>query len=381
MRGQKLLPLILSLLSLAATVRSQDGRSVAMGGVGTALEWGPESVVWNPASLALTARPQGIAIALGASGYDGHNLEGASLDHTDLVAAQSGLGEVRHRQTYHGLIAGQVQSFGGGVLLDHEVDRNLTSPTASFLHNRSANALAASAYPLDLKESDSQVETLGLSYGKPFPLGQASAAVGSTLKIHQGARFRQTHLSGVFQLGQPNGVSGNRWTSDSGSGFSVDLGVLVKPTPNLQAGFVWENLKSTFKWKTQREALALDSATGAEVVAPAAGEELDAPMTRATRIGIALASPDKSSTLATDAHHARGKTQWRFGWERYWVEKDFALRLGTYKDPVSDRRLWTGGVAYLGKRLQVQLGVAGDRWPVVQDSSAFEGGLNLGVML
>ena len=146
-------------------------------------------------------------------------------------------------------------------------------------------------------------------------------------------------------------------------------------------GAVIENVNSTFKWNANHQILGLDPATGMETPISSTLETLAAPMEHAVRFGFALISEDQGTAISADSRRAEGSTLWRFGYERSWAPQHLAIRLGTYRDPVSDRRVITGGAGYLGKNFKVQLAVSANHWPVVQDSSAFGAALDFSLKL
>ncbi len=367
------------LFTILPRVWAQDARNFGMGGVGTAITEGPTALLWNPALLYISADPKNATVDVGASALDSTNLNDSALNYSDASAATSGLDDIRHSSDYLGFVGIQIKSYGAGISHEALQDHELTGNTAQFLQDRSQGLLAGN-YNLSLHDKESRVDTLSLAISQNMPLGQASAALGATLKIHQGTRFRQSDLAGTYQPGLP-ATTIDRWSSTSGSGFSWDIGALVKPSPNIAVGVVLDNINSNFKWNVNHQVLGLDPATGMETPISSTLETLAAPMEHAVRFGFALMSEDRGTVLSADSRRAEGSTLWRFGYERSWAPQHLAIRLGTYRDPVSDRRVITGGAGYLGKKFKVQLAVSANHWPVVQDSSAFGAALDFSLKL
>ena len=367
------------LFTTFSPVWAQDARNFGMGGVGTAVTEGPTALLWNPALLYFSADPKTATVDVGASAVDSTNLNDSALNYSDASAATSGLDDIRHSTDYRGFVGIQIKSYGAGISHEALQDHELTGNTAQFLQDRSVGVLTGN-YNLNLHDKESRVDTLSLAISQNMPLGQASAALGATLKIHQGNRLRQSDLTGSYQPGLP-AANFDRWSSTSGSGFSWDLGALVKPSPNIAVGAVIENVNSTFKWNANHQILGLDPATGMETPISSTLETLAAPMEHAVRFGFALMSEDQGTAISADSRRAEGSTLWRFGYERSWAPQHLAIRLGTYRDPVSDRRVITGGAGYLGKNFKVQLAVSANHWPVVQDSSAFGAALDFSLKL
>jgi hypothetical protein len=274
-----------------------------------------------------------------------------------------------------------MHAYAAGVLFDQDMAYEASQGAVDFMAAREHGILAASPYDLSLSKNFERLESFALGFARAFPMGQASAAIGGAFKLHQGSRFERTSISGVFTQGAANNVGYTRWTADSGSGFSWDFGASLKPTSGVQLGLVLENINSSFKWKTQRQNLTLDSSTAVETSAPPVLETLEANRPKATRFAITLVSPAKDSSLTTEMRRFRGKSLWRFGFERVWAPQHLVFRIGSFRDETSNLRVWTGGVGYLGKRVELNLGVQADRWPVVQDSSAFGGAFSVAVLL
>jgi len=279
------------------------------------------------------------------------------------------------------VMAVQMKSAAGGILYDQENDLSLSKDSASFLDDRNHGSLRDATYGLGYSSKEERIDSLALGYSQALPLGQVSAALGGTLKIHQGSRFRQTLLEGTFTKGTDGGYSYQQWSASSGSGFSWDTGLLIKPSSNIQVGILMANVNSNYKWKAQRTDLTLDPLTGAQSASEPIVETVQSNLPRITRMGFTLHNQDRTSLVTGESVHQAGETFWHFGFERILPEQHLALRLGTFKDLTSDRRIWTGGVGYFGKSYELDLGVAARQVPVIQDSAGFGIGLSFSMIL
>lgn len=371
-----LLPIFLSLPAFG-----QDARSLGMGQCGTGLDWGPTALIWNPAALESSIPPSGWALSTSGTAFDSTNNGGAALDFNMDNLSQSAAFPVQKAQSYQGVAAVQMQSAAGGLLYDQENRMSISQGAANFLTDRNKNSLHDS-YDLDGSSQESRIETLALGYAQNVPLGQMSAALGGTLKIHQGSRFRQTVLGGTYTTNGPGGgYDYEQWSASSGSGFSWDGGILFKPTATIQVGVLMANINSNYKWKTEHSVLTLNPLTGAQSVATTDSETVQANQPRITRVGITLRSQDRGTTLTGESVHQDGSTFWHFGFERMLPAQHLALRLGTFHDITSDERLWTGGIGYYGHSYELDLGIATRKIPVVQDSPGFGFGLSFSMVM
>jgi hypothetical protein len=370
-----LLPVFLSLPAFG-----QDARSLGMGLCGSGLDWGPTALIWNPAALQFSIPESGWALSTGGTAFDSTNTGGSALDYNMDEAAQSTADPIKKRQSYQGLAALQMRSMAGGLLYDQESTTSFSQGAADFFSDRSKSALHDS-YGLNDSSREERIETLALGYAQNIPLGQMSAALGGTLKIHQGSRFRQTSMDGIFTKGADGGYSYQQWSAKSGSGFSWDGGILFKPTATIQVGVLLANINSNYKWKAERTELSLDPLTGAQSVVNSYSETVQSNRPRVTRTGITLHNEDKTSLLTAEAVHQEGETVWHFGFERILPAQHLAMRLGTFRDLTCDQRLWTGGIGYYGRSYEVDLGAATRKIPVLQDSAGFGFGLSFSMVL
>jgi hypothetical protein len=265
-----------------------------------------------------------------------------------------------------------MQAAAGGLLYDQVNKLSLSQGAADFLRDRNNGPLPDStSYNLDYSSREERIESLAVGYAQNIPLGQMSAAVGGTLKIHQGSRFRQTSLEGTFNKGTNGGYEYDQWSASSGSGFSWDGGLLLKPTATIQIGILMANINSNYKWKARHTLLSLDPNTGAQSVVSSTSETVQSNRPRVTRIGAMLRNQDKDTLLTCESVHEDGDTFWHFGFERILSEQHIAIRFGTFHDVTCDKRLWTGGIGYSGSTYELDLGVATKKFPVIQDSDGF----------
>lgn len=383
MRHPRILPCLLaSLLSLLAMPSfAQEARSLGVGQCGTALDWGPSALVWNPAALQFSSPPKGWALSVGGTMFDATNTGDAALDFTTSSAARSSSDPVLHTQTYRGLTALQMKNVAGGILYDQDVFFQANQGALDFLSDRSRGNLRTDPYVFSSRAKEERIETLALGYAQSLPLGQMSAALGGTLKIHQGTRFRQANMDGAFTTGVNGGYNIEQWSAQSGSGFSWDTGILVKPSSNVQVGYFMEDVNSSFKWRAEHSVLSLDPTTGAASSSEPEDVTITSNRPRVNRLGFTLQSQDHTSTLTGDGVHEDGETHWHFGFERLMAQQHLAIRFGTFKDSTSDKRIWTAGLSFFGKSWALDLGAAARKFPVVQDSSGIGAGLGFSMVL
>jgi hypothetical protein len=359
----------------------QDARSLALGGCGSGLNWGPTALVWNPAALQFSIPEKGWAISTSGTSYDSNNTGGAALDYNLQDAAQANVNPIQKYQSYQGLAAVQMQSAAGGILYDQESNSLLGQDTANFFNDRNRGSLRDNAYSMEGSSKEERISTLALGYSQALPLGQMSAAVGGTLKIHQGSLFNQTLLSGSFTKGQDGGYNYQQWTATSGTGFSWDAGLMFKPTANIQLGLLLADINSNYKWKAEYSQIILDPITGAQKSSEPSSETVQSDRPRITRIGITLHNQDSTSLVSMESVHQEGETYWHFGFERMLPAQHLAIRLGTFKDITEGHRIWTAGIGYYGRKFEVDLGGAATKIPVIQDSTGFGLGLSFSMLL
>jgi len=356
----------------AQRAHPQDARSFALGGCGSGLEWGPAALLWIPSTLQNTAPTKGWLTTLSASAFDATNSGSPALEF-DLESADASLTDpIRRAHDYQGFFGAQVRNMAGGFHYQQTYAYRVAQSTLDFLHARGEGPLAAGAsFPLDSLSREERIQTLAVGYGQGIPLGQMSGSGGGTLKLHQGSRFRQGVMTGVFTQGTTGGATVEEWSAKSGSGFSWDTGFFFKPSTNIRVGYLIGNVNSSFKWKAQKSTLTLDPLTGLPNSTQTSSTELEANRPRFSRLGLTLCNQDGSSTVTGEYVREDGDSHWRFGLERVLPGKNLVVRAGTFQDKTSSKRIWTVGLGIFGKTFEGDLAIAAREFPVIQDSAGF----------
>lgn len=366
---------LLVLLLLPAILRAQDARGMAVGGAATAAPLGIFGLYWNPALEAIDSSTW--TLASGYSAFNTSNTNSAILRFTPTAAQQSGQDPVSQYQQYAGSFEAKYSNFTFGVFYDDEETLDSSQGALNLFNDRSAGTLASTAYALNYLQTTQQIETLVLSYATPLPLGAFPfLSVGGNLKYHYGTQYEQTSLAGTYTQGSTAGYSYSRITSSSGLGLSMDLGFFAKISDMLNVGYMMQNIQSNFNWQAQQQNYTLDPLTGQDVPSGAASSvTINAPFPYTTKLGVAIAPPDKNTYLEGEVSWVNGQTFWRGGIEKYY-NNGMVLRFGTFADQVSGQQLWSFGFGYFRPSFNIDISCVTRSIPDLQDSIALGGGVD-----
>jgi len=372
--------LFLTIILFPALVRAQDARGMAIGYATSAAPLGIFGLYWNPA---LEAVPQGNGnwnIGTGFSAFDTSNINSPILRFSPSNAMQSGQDPVQRYQDYSGLFAVQYGGLSFGVIYDQNLNYNASQGSLSLFNDRSNNAVSSTPYNLNYIQTLQQIETFYLSYAMPLPLGSFQfLSVGGSLKYHYGSYYTQTSLTGTYTQNSTTGYQYTQTSSTSGLGLSMDVGLYAKISDMLNVGFMIQNIQSNFSWQGQQQNLNLDTITGQDVLnGPSAGVSINQPFPYTTKLGVAVAPPDKNTFLEGEVSWVNQTTHWKAGIERYYPG-GLVIRLGTFADDISGQQLWTFGVGYFQPNLSIDLAGITRSVPDLQDSVALGGGIDVSV--
>lgn len=375
--------LVLILISLPAAVRAQDARGMAIGYAATAAPLGIFGLYWNPALEAVPAGGGSWTVGSGFSAFDTNNTNTAILRFSPSNALQSGQDPVERYQDYLGIFGVQYGALSFGVLYDQNLNYNASQSSLAFFNNRSNNAIVAGApVTLNYLQTQQQIETFILSYAMPLPLGSFQfLSVGGSLKYHYGTEYTQTALSGTYTQGSPagSGYTYTQTTSNSGLGLSMDLGLYAKISDMLNVGFMIQNIQSNYNWQAQQQNYTLDPITGQDVLSgPSSSVTVNSPFPYTTKLGIAIAPPEKNTFLEGEVSWVNQNTYWKAGLERYYPG-GFVIRLGTFADQISGQQLWTFGIGYFKSNFTIDLAGVTRSIPDLQDSVALGGGIDASI--
>jgi hypothetical protein len=199
------------------------------------------------------------------------------------------------------------------------------------------------------------------------------------LKYHYGTQYAQTLLNGVYTEGTTTGYNYSKVTSASGLGLSMDLGFFAKISDMLNVGFMMQNIQSTYNWQAQQQNYTLDPLTGQDIPSGAASSvTISAPFPYTTKLGVALAPPDKNTYLEGEVSWVNGQTYWRGGLEKY-SPNGIVIRLGTFADQISGQQLFTFGLGYFKSNFSVDVSCVTRNIPDLQNSIALGGGVDAAV--
>jgi len=378
----KHLLLFLVLILFPISVRAQDARGMAIGYATSAAPLGIFGLYWNPA---LEAVPQGSGswnIGTGFSAFDTSNINSSILRFSPSNAMQSGKDPVQRLQDYSGLFAVQYGSLSFGVVYDQNLNYNASQGSLSLFNDRSNNPMidTGASYNLNYLNTFQQIETFYLSYAMPLPLGSFQfISVGGSLKYHYGNYYTQTALTGTYTQGSTTGYQYTETSSTSGLGLSMDLGVYAKISDMLNVGLMIQNIQSDYNWQAQEQNLTLDPKTGQDVLSgPSTSVTVTQPFPYTTKLGIAIAPPDKNTFLEGEVSWVNQMTHWKAGIETYYPG-GLVIRLGTFTDDVSGQQLWTFGVGYFKTNLSIDLAGITRSIPDLQDSVALGGAIDASV--
>lgn len=351
---------------------------MGIGNAATAAPMGIFGLFWNPA---LEAVQDGTwCVASGFSALDTSNIASPILQYSEANAAQSQADPIHRVYHYSGVFGVKYTTLSFGALYDQDLDYLATQRTLDFYADRAAGTLGAGAtYALDHHETQDQIATLVLSYSSQLPLSSFQfLSVGGSLKYHYGTRFHQTTLTGAYTQGLGTGYQYTKIDSTSGLGLSTDLGFFAKVTDSLQVGFMMQNLQSDLKWQGTQQAYTLDPVTGQETASGAAVPvTVSAPLPYTTKLGVAIAPPDKNIYLEVEVSWVNQTTHWRAGLERYYPDSGLAVRLGTFADEVSGQQLWTFGLGFQRANFSVDIAGVTRSVPDIQNSIALGGAIDL----
>ena len=374
--------LFLAIILFPAAVRAQDARGMAVGYATSAAPLGIFGLYCNPA---LEAVPQGSGswnIGTGFSAFDTSNINSSILRFSPSNAMQSGKDPVQRLQDYSGLFAVQYGSLSFGVVYDQNLNYNASQGSLSLFNDRSNNPMidTGASYNLNYLNTFQQIETFYLSYAMPLPLGSFQfISVGGSLKYHYGNYYTQTALTGTYTQGSTTGYQYTETSSTSGLGLSMDLGVYAKISDMLNVGLMIQNIQSDYNWQAQEQNLTLDPKTGQDVLSgPSTSVTVTQPFPYTTKLGIAIAPPDKNTFLEGEVSWVNQMTHWKAGIETYYPG-GLVIRLGTFTDDVSGQQLWTFGVGYFKTNLSIDLAGITRSIPDLQDSVALGGAIDASV--
>lgn len=371
----------LAFLLLPTSLLAQDAHSLGIGQAATAAPMGIFGVYWNPAVEALPDSSQW-TLASGFSAFDTSNAGSPILRFNSLNAAQSTQDPIQRFQQYQGLAGVKYAGFTFGVLYDQELNYLSSQGAIALFNDRAAGPLSpGTSYNLNYQQTKQQIETLVLSYSMPFPLGSLPfLSVGGSLKYHDGTQYDQTVLTGTYTQGSTTGYQYTRTTSNSGLGLSIDVGLLGKVSDLLQVGLMIQNLQSSFNWQAQQQTYNLDPNTGQDIPVPGVTNvTVSQPFPYTTKLGIAIAPPEKNTYLEGEVSWVDQQTHWRAGFERFYPENGLTIRLGTFADDISGQQLWTFGLGYLQKSFFIDIAVVTRSIPDFQDSVALGGAVDAGL--
>lgn len=370
------------LILLPAAVRAQDARGMAIGYATSAAPLGIFGIYWNPALEAVPGGSGSWTIGSGFSAFDTNNTNTPILRFNQTNAIQSGQDPVQRFYDYSGIFAVQYGSLSFGVVYDQNLNYNASQSSLSFLNNRSNGTIAGSgsSYNLNYLQTQQQIETFIISYAMPLPLGSFPfLSVGGSLKYHDGTQYTQTSLTGTYTQGSPTGYTETQITSTSGLGLSMDLGLYAKISDMLNVGFMIQNIQSNYNWQAQQQNYTLDPNTGLDVLSgPSSSVTVNQPFPYTTKLGIAIAPPEKNTFLEAEVSWVNQNTYWKAGLERYYPG-GLVIRLGTFADNISGQQLWTFGVGYFKSNFAIDLAGITRSVPDLQDSVALGGGIDASI--
>jgi hypothetical protein len=147
----------------------------------------------------------------------------------------------------------------------------------------------------------------------------------------------------------------------------------------LNVGFMIQNIQSNYNWQAQQQNYTLDPNTGLDVLSgPSSSVTVNQPFPYTTKLGIAIAPPEKNTFLEGEVSWVNQNTYWKAGLERYYPG-GFVIRLGTFADAVSGQQLWTFGVGYFKSNFAIDLAGITRSVPDLQDSVALGGGIDASI--
>jgi len=381
--NKRLLWLFLVLIFFPSALRAQDARGMAIGYAVSAAPLGIFGLYWNPALEAVPDGGGSWDIASGFSAFDTSNTNSAILRFSPANSIQSGQDPVQRLQEYSGLFGVQYGSLSFGVIYDQNLNYTASQGALALFNDRSNNAVTAgSSYNLNYLQTTQQIETFILSYAMPLPLSSFQfLSVGGSLKYHYGTQYTQTSLTGTYTQGAPSGT-GYQYTeisSTSGLGLSMDLGLYAKISDMLNVGLMIQNIQSNYNWQAQQQNYTLDPTTGQDVLSgPSSSVTVVQPFPYTTKLGIAIAPPDKNTFLEAEVSWVNQTTHWKAGMERYYPG-GLVIRLGTFADDISGQQLWTFGAGYFNSNFSLDLAGITRSVPDLQDSVALGGGIDVSV--
>jgi hypothetical protein len=265
------------------------------------------------------------------------------------------------------------------VLYDQELNTLTSQGALQFFHDRDKNSIGLlSSYSLSDLKTTQQIATLVVSYAMPLPLGSMQLfTIGGNLKYNDGLYYQQSSLTGTFTQGSPFSGTYTKTSSTSGLGLSMDFGFLAKISDSLQAGMMFQNIKSSFNWTATQQNFTLDPTTGAESpTGTASSVTISAPFPYATRLGMVYDPQEKNIIVEGEVSWSQQQTRWRAGLERFYPEASLVVRFGTFADEVTNQQMWCFGVGFVGKNVAVDGSFLTRSIPDLQDSITLGGALD-----
>jgi hypothetical protein len=375
-----------AILTLFPTLsQAQDARGMAIGYAATAAPLGIFGIYWNPALEAIPGGVGAWTIASGFSAFDTSNINSPILRFNPANSIQSGSNPVLHYQDYSGLFGVQYGTLSFGAIYDQNLNTNASQDSLSLLNNPVS---AGKTYSLGYLNTLQQIETFIVSYAMPLPLGAFQfLSIGGSLKYHYGIYYNQTSLTGAYTQGSTDTTT-YQYTSissNSGLGLSMDLGLFAKVSDMLNVGFMMQNIQSSYNWQAQQQNYTLDSNTGQTILSGAASSvTVSQPFPYTTKLGIAIAPPDKNTYLegevswVSQATQVNAATHWRIGLERYYPA-GIVIRLGTFADDISGQELWTLGIGYFRSNFCVDLSGITRSIPDLENSISLGGAIDAAI--
>jgi hypothetical protein len=356
----------------------QDAQSYGMGDTGTGMLSGVLGLYWNPAVFAYS-NTTSVQTVAGFSAWDTSNVSTPILDFSYNTGGQVVQSSVVRNQQYLGLFGLQYQNYGGGVVYDQQLQLQANPDSLAFFQDRQSTLSQSTTYTFNYSNIQQKSENIVLSYGYQVPLQFLPyLGLGGSIKFYRGDLLDETSLQGWYSAGDVTG-SNYQYTreySTNGTGISYDIGLISKVTSSIQIGVLFKNIVSSIRWDGELQTLSLGS-NGQETVTQIQDNTIITSLPRETRVGIVLAPPGKGIAIAAESRYQNGKSHWYFGLERSYPTSHLVIRLGTFIDPVSNRRVYTGGIGYQVAFLQADIALLTEQVPNILNSQGLGGAADL----